>query len=497
MLVFISAVVVILAIIITMLHIIPSQHNIQFTNFMHGEEEEQRELIFPNAQPVPNAPSSLFTGNGHRYATSKVKWNDVFAQNQPFLFRNLHMIENWGAVKKWNPTVLASKWKNMKVHVTNSSTVRMLSMIQPYGRAKGLGWNSAWDEKILSGQKFFLTASKTNRTNRTKQWMYLFAPVEDLPQNLHADFGQLQDLGPAQTGTGSTSSSRGIDSAGFWAGPPGISSPLHYDAAHNVYVQLFGHKRFLLFPSNVSHMLYCHSRLHPSTRSSHINVRSVAAHRFPAFEQAMDAQTLHPLEVVLGRGDVLYLPPYMWHRASVIGKQPSMSLAVYSTSTIMEKYDVLKSYPVPIDGKWLWSRRVAGLQIYTCALAKMMFDSATTTDCVKWFRTVLEQRYHPMFHDPASDNIMLGWKEWNHRQRRFFLWKTNEISVPIQVKRQLVQHAQTLKKQLMSKSGLLEKVTPEIWNIEIISLVEDIVNYVLGTEYVEPFFRWVVGELKW
>ena len=37
--------------------------------------------------------------------------------------------------------------------------------------------------------------------------------------------------------------------ANAWAGVPGVSSPLHYDAAHNTYLQLTGHKRFLLVPA--------------------------------------------------------------------------------------------------------------------------------------------------------------------------------------------------------------------------------------------------------
>jgi hypothetical protein len=34
-----------------------------------------------------------------------------------------------------------------------------------------------------------------------------------------------------------------------------------------------------------------------------------------------------------------------------------------------------------------------------------------------------------------------------------------------------------------------------MWSLETMNLIEDVVNYVLGTNYCEPFFRWVVGDL--
>ena len=63
-----------------------------------------------------------------------------------------------------------------------------------------------------------------------------------------------------------------------WAGVPGISSPLHYDAAHNVYLNLMGHKRFLLLPPEATPLLYPFPRLHPSTRQSQLDLRRLPPH---------------------------------------------------------------------------------------------------------------------------------------------------------------------------------------------------------------------------
>ena len=119
-----------------------------------------------------------------------------------------------------------------------------------------------------------------------------------------------------------------------WAGVPGISSPLHYDAAHNVYLNLMGHKRFLLLPPEATPLLYPFPRLHPSTRQSQLDLRRLPRARFPRFHAALRPTAAPPRlrarEVVLAPGDTLYIPPYTWHRASVAGARSAFSVACYS-----------------------------------------------------------------------------------------------------------------------------------------------------------------------
>jgi hypothetical protein len=40
-----------------------------------------------------------------------------------------------------------------------------------------------------------------------------------------------------------------------------------------------------------------------------------------------------------------------------------------------------------------------------------------------------------------------------------------------------------------------DTISKDIWETEFICLAEDVVNYILGTEYVEPFLRYVAGDL--
>ncbi|KAF7546729.1 hypothetical protein G7Z17_g8218 [Cylindrodendrum hubeiense] len=88
---------------------------------------------------------------------------------------------------------------------------------------------------------------------------------------------------------------------------------LHYDVMANVYTQIRGSKRMVLFPpTDVSHLAFA-----PGASSSSLDV-------FSALEKHHLAAT-HPHDAVLGPGDVLFLPPMWFHTAS---PTTNMSVAV-------------------------------------------------------------------------------------------------------------------------------------------------------------------------
>ncbi|KAH7146584.1 S-adenosyl-L-methionine-dependent methyltransferase [Dactylonectria macrodidyma] len=88
---------------------------------------------------------------------------------------------------------------------------------------------------------------------------------------------------------------------------------LHYDVMANVYAQVRGSKRMVLFPpTDVSHLAFA-----PGASSSSLDV-------FSALEKHQLAGS-HPHEAVLGPGDVLFLPPMWFHTAT---PTTDMSVAV-------------------------------------------------------------------------------------------------------------------------------------------------------------------------
>ncbi|ELT89256.1 hypothetical protein CAPTEDRAFT_225438 [Capitella teleta] len=91
-----------------------------------------------------------------------------------------------------------------------------------------------------------------------------------------------------------------------WFGPCGTVSPLHHDPKHNFLAQVFGRKYIRLYAEEHSAKLYPHNGALLSN-TSQVDVENPNLERFPHFSDAPF------LECILEEGDMLYMPPKMWH----------------------------------------------------------------------------------------------------------------------------------------------------------------------------------------
>ncbi|KAF3765927.1 hypothetical protein M406DRAFT_11295, partial [Cryphonectria parasitica EP155] len=110
-----------------------------------------------------------------------------------------------------------------------------------------------------------------------------------------------------------------------------ISGPvnmwLHYDVQANVYCQISGSKRMVLFPpSDITHLSFA-----PGASSSSIDV-------FSSLESSALAST-HPMEADLNPGDILYIPPLWLHTAEPTAS-PSIAVNVFFRSLDPGNYAV-------------------------------------------------------------------------------------------------------------------------------------------------------------
>jgi hypoxia-inducible factor 1-alpha inhibitor (HIF hydroxylase) len=87
----------------------------------------------------------------------------------------------------------------------------------------------------------------------------------------------------------------------------GNLTPVHYDEQENLFCQVEGYKRVILFPPSQFECLYPYPVHHPHDRQSQVDFENPDYEKFPKFRY-VDGQ-----EGVLGPGDVLYLPMYWWH----------------------------------------------------------------------------------------------------------------------------------------------------------------------------------------
>lgn len=84
------------------------------------------------------------------------------------------------------------------------------------------------------------------------------------------------------------------------------------DADHNFFTQLEGKKRFLLYDPADTQLLRPFPRLHPLWHKAqcHPTMPAIASGRC----NPVDVLATAPMVAELDAGDVLYVPPYTWHR---------------------------------------------------------------------------------------------------------------------------------------------------------------------------------------
>ena len=84
--------------------------------------------------------------------------------------------------------------------------------------------------------------------------------------------------------------------------------PNHYDATDNLYVMAWGRKRAIIAPPGQLDACYRYPNEHPRVGSSQVNLSAPDLSRHPRFKDA------RLFEVIVGPGDVLYLPAWWWHQ---------------------------------------------------------------------------------------------------------------------------------------------------------------------------------------
>ena len=107
----------------------------------------------------------------------------------------------------------------------------------------------------------------------------------------------------------------------MWFGPSGNTSPLHFDPFDNIFLQLYGTKKFYIFGPKDYSKLYSGSWLSTTPHISGIDPVNVDLNQYPLAAQA----TLIELEVK--PGTALILPSYWWHQ--VYSERLSISINIW------------------------------------------------------------------------------------------------------------------------------------------------------------------------
>ncbi|XP_038061273.1 hypoxia-inducible factor 1-alpha inhibitor-like [Patiria miniata] len=109
----------------------------------------------------------------------------------------------------------------------------------------------------------------------------------------------------------------------------GNVTPAHYDEQENLFAQVQGYKRVIMFPPSQFGCLYPFPVNHPCDRQSQVDFDNPDYEKFPKFRNAKG------LQAVVGPGDVIYIPMYWWHHIeSLLGGETVSVTFWYKTSRI-------------------------------------------------------------------------------------------------------------------------------------------------------------------
>ncbi|MFS8005815.1 putative [histone H3]-dimethyl-L-lysine(36) demethylase [Helianthus anomalus] len=97
-----------------------------------------------------------------------------------------------------------------------------------------------------------------------------------------------------------------MKSVNAWFGPAGTVTPLHHDLHHNILAQVVGKKYVRLYPASLSEELYPHTESRRNN-TSQVDLDNIDPNEFPKI------QDLEFMDCVLEEGEMLYIPPKLWH----------------------------------------------------------------------------------------------------------------------------------------------------------------------------------------
>ena len=112
---------------------------------------------------------------------------------------------------------------------------------------------------------------------------------------------------------------KSLISTNIWFAGEGNITPMHYDLVHNLFAQVIGRKRFILFAPEQMGLLYPFPKTSTIANFSQVNLDDPDPVKFPHFQQA------RPLECIVEPGDILFLPIFWWHQVYALNLSVSIS----------------------------------------------------------------------------------------------------------------------------------------------------------------------------
>lgn len=265
---------------------------------------------------------------------------------------------------------------------------------------------------------------------RQKFWMYGSIKWDELM--IHEDGLNITDSDSDTNQNNTQSSSKSSENSRpmVWISHPGVVAQTHYDPQHNLFLQVLGFKRFLLFPPSTE--LYSYPSIHRSYRQSQVHLEEVKSIKSDCSNSGssttssqsssssssnieegvfnlIKSNTTQAFEVNLAPGDLLYIPPYWHHRVESL----SLSLSVSVLSPSLAEAVLMEVYwqKVPF-GELQATRvlRVRAVGLYFHELFEYLtskgFFTGSKQSLQQFVKELLAARFEPLkLQDSISDAI--------------------------------------------------------------------------------------------
>ena len=202
-------------------------------------------------------------------------------------------MEDWPALTSWSPQRL--------VRLAGPRTVPV--------EIGGRYTDADWTQELMTVQQFVDNFLCDNNEDRRVGYLAQHQLLSQVPA-LKEDI-----LTPDYCFTGDSDEEPDIN---VWIGPGGTVSPAHTDKKHNVLCQVAGFKYVAVFYPDQGPALY------PDTtpmfeNTSRVDLDSPDMKEFPLLSQLQGHHT------ILGPGEMLYIPPLVWHYVRSLEQSFSVS----------------------------------------------------------------------------------------------------------------------------------------------------------------------------
>lgn len=240
---------------------------------------------------------------------------EYFNKSLPVVFRAA--AKNWDCVKKWNLDYFQIGYGNKDVLLINA--------------------NGLTSRENHSDYEFLTIRDLINNIKEGGKKYLRFSPLLENNPNLVADLNMawLRSMQGEKTFASTYY---------MFMGGAGQKTLLHTDQPCNLYVQIYGEKKWTLYSSKDSALLYPEISNSAYVKSL-VDLGSIDSEKYPLFKYA------NKMEIVLRPGDVLYVPPHVWHHVEnlsdtiAVGFRYSSLRAALSSSICFTMLRVMSTNP--------------------------------------------------------------------------------------------------------------------------------------------------------